>query len=119
VTRILACTGKIYYDLVAGRGAESRVAIVRIEQLYPFAAKTWDDILAKYPNAKELQWVQEEPQNMGAWTFIRPFFEAAGGGRFSTVTFVGREPSASPATGSAASHKLEQETIISAALAGL
>ena len=127
VTRVIACTGKVYYDLVAARGDDPRVAIVRIEQLYPFPDGDLDTALARYPNAKELEWVQEEPRNMGAWTFVRPYLEAAGGRRFSPrrgdrrayPSYVGRDQSASPATGSSESHKLEQETILQQAFEGL
>lgn len=127
VTRVLACSGKIYYDLVEARGDDPRVAILRVEQLYPFPATEIDTALARYENAKELLWVQEEPQNMGAWMFVRPYLEAAGGRRFAPQrddrraypSFVGRDQSASPATGSSESHKLEQQTILSNALAGL
>ncbi|MEM6993209.1 MAG: 2-oxoglutarate dehydrogenase E1 component [Myxococcota bacterium] len=126
VTRVLACTGKVYYDLVEARGDDPRVAVIRIEQLYPFPDAELDQILARYPNAKELEWVQEEPKNMGAWTFVRPYLEAAGGRKFSQTGnrrsypgFIGREQSASPATGSSKSHKLEQQTILEAALEGL
>ena len=127
VKRVLACSGKVYYDIVEARKDDPRVAVVRIEQLYPFPSTQLDEVLSRYPNAAELSWVQEEPQNMGAWTFVRPYLEAAGGRRFSPgaenrrtyPSFVGREQSASPATGSPESHQLEQATIMTEAFDGL
>jgi 2-oxoglutarate dehydrogenase E1 component len=73
VTRVLACSGKVYYDLVNARRerGESTVAIIRIEQLYPFAHKAFAAELKKFPNFKELVWVQDEPQNQGPWFQIQ------------------------------------------------
>lgn len=113
VRRVMACSGKVYYDLAAVRDKREQgdIAILRLEQLHPFPQQQVADALAAYPNAKELYWVQEEPQNMGAWTFARPLLEQAAGSKLP-LKFVGRSASASPATGSPASHKLEQEMII-------
>ena len=108
VERIAFCSGKIYYDLHEGRekaGAED-VAIIRIEQLYPFPQKQLSKILKKYKNAKTFNWVQEEPENMGAWSFILRFF------REVPLTFIGRHEGASPATGYSKAHALQQQAIV-------
>jgi 2-oxoglutarate dehydrogenase E1 component len=115
VERILLCTGKIYYDLVREREERNleSVAIVRIEQLYPLAEETLAFALAKYPRNIPLRWVQEEPLNMGAYSFIRLRF-----GEFLSRHWsfdkVGRPISATPATGSASSHRLEQTRLFEA-----
>ncbi len=121
VRRVLMCTGKVYYDLLAARTERGRddVAIVRVEQLYPFPEQGLAAALARYPAARELLWVQEEPQNMGAWTFMRPQLESLAQGRWTAPQFVGREASASPATGSPESHKFEQNQILEEAFAAL
>jgi 2-oxoglutarate dehydrogenase E1 component len=113
VRTVMLCTGKVYYDLAQARTERERedVAIVRIEQLYPFPRQGVVDALGRYERAKELQWIQEEPDNMGAWTFIRPRLEAIMTDKQS-LRFVGRPSSASPATGSPESHKLEQKMIL-------
>ncbi|HET6583031.1 MAG TPA: 2-oxoglutarate dehydrogenase E1 component [Nannocystaceae bacterium] len=113
VKRIMLCSGKVYYDLVRGREERKRndVAIVRIEQLYPFQREALDAVLAGYPAATELMWVQEEPFNMGAWPYMRPILRAAQGARF-TPAYAGRPERASPATGSPDSHELEQRMIL-------
>jgi len=102
--------GKVFYDLDDYRDSNKRtdVALIRIEQLYPFA-RTGEAIanaIARYPNAKRLRWVQEEPENMGSWTFMYPRLQRLVGPRFE-VGYAGRVASASPATGSSEAHKLE------------
>ena len=111
VRRVLACSGKIYYDLKAARkaAAQTDVAIVRIEQLYPLSASAIQAALSPYENA-EVVWVQEEPRNMGAWRHLKMRFP----GSFSRV--VCRPESASPATGSPGSHKHEQRQLVEEAL---
>ncbi len=113
VRHILLCTGKLYYDLVQGRRERelSDVAIVRLEQLYPLPEVALMSALSRYPRGIPLTWVQEEPLNMGAYTFIRLRFGdlLREHWRFDKV---GRPESATPATGSAASHKLEQTLLI-------
>ncbi|HSD71675.1 MAG TPA: multifunctional oxoglutarate decarboxylase/oxoglutarate dehydrogenase thiamine pyrophosphate-binding subunit/dihydrolipoyllysine-residue succinyltransferase subunit, partial [Thermoanaerobaculia bacterium] len=116
VARVLLCSGKIFYDLHAAREERkaNAVAIVRVEQLYPFAANALRAALGRYTSARDFVWVQEEPQNMGAWSFIRPRrseFLPAG----AALWYAGRAPSASPATGSAAVHKRELEQLIAEA----
>jgi 2-oxoglutarate dehydrogenase E1 component len=117
VKKILLCTGKVYYDLAEGRKARQRddVAIVRLEQLYPFN----DEIalaLAPYKAGTPLVWVQEEPRNMGSWYFINSRLRDVIGDRLP-LSYVARAESASPATGSHASHQLEQKMLIEAAFA--
>jgi 2-oxoglutarate dehydrogenase E1 component len=114
-TRLLLCSGKIYYELQARRRAmeQSRVAIVRLEQLYPFAADALEDWAAQHPSIRQWTWVQEEPENMGAWSFVRPRLEAISGKR---VKLVSRPPSSTPATGFPARYRQEQAAIIDTAL---
>ncbi|QYO66171.1 multifunctional oxoglutarate decarboxylase/oxoglutarate dehydrogenase thiamine pyrophosphate-binding subunit/dihydrolipoyllysine-residue succinyltransferase subunit [Leptolyngbya sp. 7M] len=117
VKRIVLCSGKVYYDLDAGRGdsGDDRVAIVRLEQFYPFPGEALREIIAGYPNAVQLFWVQEEPQNMGGWFFVEPRLRKMMPETMS-LRYVGRVPSASPATGSYAIHELEQKEIVDNAL---
>jgi multifunctional 2-oxoglutarate metabolism enzyme len=116
VKRIVVCSGKVYYDLDSGRtdSHDNRVAIVRLEQFYPFPAEKLKEVFASYPNATQLYWTQEEPQNMGGWTFVENRLEEIKGEK--TLRYVGRDASASPATGSYAIHNLEQEKIVSQSL---
>jgi 2-oxoglutarate dehydrogenase E1 component len=115
--RIVLCTGKIYYDLLAAR--EKRkvddVALVRAELLYPFPADELRAVFARYGPDSELVWVQEEPRNMGAWRHMAPRLEALLDGR--RVRYVGRPERASPAEGFANSHEEEQQRIAQDALA--
>ena len=116
VRRVVLCSGKVYYDLLAERREKgiSDVAILRLEQLYPFPEKTLARELAPYGNA-ELVWCQEEPENAGAWTFVdRRLEKALGGGR--RPRYVGREAAASPATGSARAHAAQQTALVAEAL---
>ena len=119
VKKILLCSGKVYYDLADGRKARARddVAIVRLEQLYPLN-ETLTNALAPYKDGTPLVWVQEEPRNMGAWYFIHARLRDVIGDRLP-LSYVARAESASPATGSHASHVLEQKMLIEAAFAGL
>ncbi|HEV7680603.1 MAG TPA: multifunctional oxoglutarate decarboxylase/oxoglutarate dehydrogenase thiamine pyrophosphate-binding subunit/dihydrolipoyllysine-residue succinyltransferase subunit [Pyrinomonadaceae bacterium] len=117
VERVVLCSGKVYYDLVEGRkkAGAGNVAIVRLEQFYPFPGNRLRDVLAKYPAAKQLVWAQEEPKNMGGWTFVEQRLEdiLPQGERAS---YVGRVASASPATGSYAIHQAEQAELVAKAL---
>lgn len=108
VKRIAFCTGKIYYDLAEAKEKEQNedLAIVRLEQLYPLPTKQLQAILAKYKNATEYLWVQEEPENMGAWAYILRAF------REVNLKYVGRNESASPATGYGKMHAQQQQNII-------
>jgi 2-oxoglutarate dehydrogenase complex dehydrogenase (E1) component-like enzyme len=117
---VILCTGKVFYDLDAHRRSNDldRVAILRLEQLYPFPGEQVKDLLAAYPNAQELRWVQEEPDNMGAYRFVYWRKERAmrDGMRFGAVS---RPGSGSPATGSATIHEEEQRTLLQLAFEGL
>ena len=117
VKRVVLCSGKVYYDLAdARKKSEGRsVAIVRLEQFYPFPAQGIRDTLAKYPNANELVWAQEEPQNMGGWSFVQHRLENLLP-EDERPRYVGRSASASPATGSYHIHQKEQAELISQAL---
>lgn len=114
VRRILLCSGKIYYDLVNRREELGRndVAIIRIEQLYPFPLKKLTDILMRYSDGAELFWVQEEPENMGAWGFVEEQMQtiinpAGNGGPIRrNLRYIGRPNAASPAAGA---HKVHQD----------
>jgi 2-oxoglutarate dehydrogenase E1 component len=119
-SRILLCSGKIYYELDQARRDHERddVRIYRLEQLYPFPWEQLNDLLAAYEEGTPVIWVQEEPENMGAWRFLRVIVGDTLLGRFP-FSGVYRPPSASPATGSASSHKLEQKTLLTAAFAEL
>jgi len=118
VKRVVICTGKIAYPLIEARDeAKKPVAIVRLEQLYPFPATQLDEIISDYPDAKEVMWVQDEPENMGGWTFIHS--KLAAGGKMTdgrTLTHMARHESASPATGSQKIHEQEQGELVDKAL---
>jgi 2-oxoglutarate dehydrogenase E1 component len=132
VTRIVLCSGKVYYDLSAAReetlgtdkkdgnatvieGVNSKVAVIRLEQFYPFPAEALQKLVASYPNARQFIWAQEEPENMGGWRFVEERINAALP-QAKRVRYVGRTPSASPATGSYAIHELEQKQLVDEAL---
>lgn len=118
VDRIVLCSGKVYYDLMEARkkSGETRVAIVRLEQFYPFPLVRLREVVAKYSKARQLVWCQEEPKNMGGWTFVEPRLEAILPACERPI-YVGRSASASPATGSYSIHHLEQAKLVSEALA--
>jgi 2-oxoglutarate decarboxylase len=117
VTRILACTGKIYYELLAAHEARGGpFAIVRFEQLYPFPQAEFAEVLRRYPAAQHVVWVQEEPRNMGAWSSIRGRIQPMLGPN-QAIGYAGRPRSASPAPGSPKVHQREQAHLIEAAFA--
>jgi 2-oxoglutarate dehydrogenase E1 component len=119
VKKVILCTGKVYYDLLAERTAKKKTdtALVRVEQLYPWPAATLKKILGQFKNSKQILWVQEEPRNMGAWTHV---FNTWSGGydTFGTqvgnkpVIYVGRDIASSPAVGSPKMHEKEQKAIL-------
>ena len=117
VRRVLLCSGKLYVDLAGSdrRAAATDVAIVRIEQLYPVPSKALKSTLDAYAAADDIVWVQEEPENMGAWDFIRPHLLEAAGGR--AVRSIARPRSVSPAEGSAARHARQQQLLVESAFA--
>jgi len=119
VERVLFCSGKVYYDLRAEKEKrrDARTAVVRLEQLYPFPQARLRDVLSGYPSVSDAVWVQEEPKNMGAWSFVKERsadFLPAG----RPLRYVGRAASPSPATGNAAVHKRELEQFLAEAFAG-
>ncbi len=113
VRRIAICTGKVFYDLVGSdeRKSAGAVAVLRVEQLYPFPVEELAEILAGYPQAEELVWVQEEPANMGAWSYIRPRLERLAGDGLH-VSYAGRPERASPAEGYKKAHDDQQARIV-------
>ena len=115
VRRVLVCSGKIYVDLSASdhRAARPDVAMCRVEQLYPVPMRDMRAMIEAYGNAEDVVWVQEEPENMGAWDFIRPHLQEVSGGR--TVRRVARPRSASPAEGSVSRHALTQQALVNQA----
>ena len=119
VERLILCTGKIYYDIDAApkREEAEEVAVARVELLYPFAKEQIVELIASYPNLKEIVWVQEEPRNMGAWSVMqRRMPELLPEG--VELGYIGRPPRASPGEGYAVAHTKEQERIVLTALMG-
>ena len=117
VTRIVLCSGKVYYDLLEARAArkEKRIALIRIEQLYPFPDELLKRELRHYPNATEVVWTQEEPMNQGAWDSIDEFIRACMTGKQS-LSYAGRISSAAPAGGYYQKHNERQKRLLEAAL---
>jgi 2-oxoglutarate decarboxylase len=117
VRRIVLCSGKVFYDLAAARrkSGDARVAIIRLEQFYPFPERVLRELFASYPNSEQLVWCQEEPKNMGGWVFAEPrlmgLLPAC-----ERPYYAGRAASASPATGSYTIHELEQRELVNSAL---
>jgi 2-oxoglutarate dehydrogenase E1 component len=118
VTRLILCSGKVYYDIVGheARAAAEEVAVARVEQLYPFPVEPYAQLMSRYPNLREVRWVQEEPQNMGAWRTIRHRLEAPLLERGIPLTYGGRPWRASPSEGYPTAHLREQDRIVRAAL---
>jgi 2-oxoglutarate decarboxylase len=117
VERLILCTGKIYYDIDASerRAAAENVAIARVEMLYPFAKEQLEELIARYPNLKEIAWVQEEPRNMGGWKVMSRRMPAVLPEGVD-LTYIGRPGRASPGEGYSGAHALEQERIVLTAL---
>jgi 2-oxoglutarate dehydrogenase E1 component len=115
VRRIVLCTAKLWYDITA-QPVPDAVAVVRVDQLYPFPGDALRAVLARYPQATEVVWAQEEPQNMGAWTFAAPRLRALVPDAIA-LGYVGRPERASPAEGYEAAHKAEQARIVAESLA--
>ena len=115
VKTVLVCSGKIFYELLQNRNelGKADVAIVRLEQFYPFPESQLQKIFKKYRQAKKWTWVQEEPQNMGGWQFVQPRLNEASGKSF---TYIGRKASASTASGFPGLAKLEQQAIVAQAM---
>jgi 2-oxoglutarate dehydrogenase E1 component len=119
VSRIVLCSGKVYFDLLKSRreAKVDSVAIVRVEQLYPFPSEEYQAILQKYSNAKEVVWCQEEPQNQGGWYQIRHRLQMHLSSAHELL-YAGRAGAAAPATGIAALHEQQQKNLVAAALQG-
>jgi 2-oxoglutarate dehydrogenase E1 component len=117
VKRVLLCSGKLYYELLERREKDARsdVAILRLEELYPFPQEQLDAALAPYGASVPLVWVQEEPNNMGAWRYLLAHI----GAHYEQRAFSGisRPAAASPATGSSSAHKIEQNEVLTRAFA--
>ncbi len=118
VRRVILCSGKIYVDLISheARSARADIAILRVEQVYPFPQEEIAAALARYPRAEEVVWMQEEPENMGAWEFARPLLIGVVGTRYP-LRYLGRPRNSSPAEGMAASHAANQAWLIAQAYA--
>ncbi|ALH96635.1 2-oxoglutarate dehydrogenase E1 component [Acinetobacter equi] len=121
VTRLVLCGGKVYYDLLEKRREKDlkNTAIVRVEQLYPYPEQRLVEVLASYPNVKELVWAQEEPKNQGAWLFIAPqlYNTVENANKQLRISYAGRDASAAPACGSPYLHAKQQAQLVNDALA--
>ncbi len=119
VTQVVMCAGKVYYDLLQARRSRNleHVAIIRIEQLYPFPRDDFEAMVDNYPNANQYVWCQEEPQNQGAWDQIKHRFHTLLG-RGKKLFFAGRPVAAAPATGYYQQHMEEQQRLVDEALSG-
>ena len=115
VRRLVFCSGKVYYDLLKARRKEALrdVALLRIEQLYPFPGEEFETVLKRYPNAREIVWCQEEPQNQGAWYQVRHRLETLSR---REALYAGRAAASAPATGLSKIHDSEQQRLVEAAL---
>src|SRR4030095_12670266 len=113
IDRVVLCSGKVYVDLITSdrRDTARNVAICRVEQLYPSPKIALNKVLGPYPSVRDVVWLQEEPENMGAWQFMRPLLEELIGDR-CPLRYVGRARSASPSEGSAAWHQDNQRQLI-------
>jgi 2-oxoglutarate dehydrogenase E1 component len=118
VSRVLMCSGQVYYDIMAAREERNiqDVAVVRLEQIYPFNADEVRDILARYPETAEVVWVQEEARNMGAWRFVQEQMQPLLGPTQRVIRYAGRAASASPASGSLKRHQQELAELLDQAL---
>ena len=118
VDRLVFCSGKVYYDLLEARRAAElhNVALIRLEQLYPFPYDAMTEVVNAYPNASSIVWCQEEPRNQGAWRSNRHRIERVLPKGMSELEFAGRAPSASPASGYMNQHLIEQKRLVEEAL---
>jgi 2-oxoglutarate dehydrogenase E1 component len=117
VTRVVFCSGKVYFDLAEHRRNEGikNVAVVRVEELYPFPVEDYARVIGRYRNAREIVWCQEEPQNQGAWYQIRHRLQDPLG-KGHELFYAGRPGAAAPASGIHALHVRQQQALVSAAL---
>lgn len=118
VDRLVICSGKVYYDLYKAReenGKTKSIALGRIEQFYPFPDEDVENFLKEYKHVKEIVWCQEEPKNMGAWTFLMPRLQSLVQ-KNQTISYAGRQAAASTAAGQKKVHDAEQEKLVNKAL---
>lgn len=120
VKRIVLCSGKVYYDLLLKRRSnqQKEIAIIRLEQLYPFPKQALSEVMAQYPNARDVVWCQEEPQNQGAWFSSQHHMRRVLSDE-QTLRYVGRDFFAAPAVGSASLHAKQQQALVDEALENL
>jgi len=113
IKRLVLCSGKVYVDLISNerRAAVKNVAIARVEQLYPFPKAALTEVIGGYPALEDVVWLQEEPENMGAWEFMRPLLEDLLADR-APLRYIGRTRSSSPSEGSSAWHQLNQKVLV-------
>ena len=113
IKRLVLCSGKVYVDLISNerRAAAKDVAVARVEQLYPFPKTALSEVLDTYKSLEDVVWLQEEPENMGAWEFMRPLLEELIGER-APLRYIGRVRSSSPSEGSSAWHQLNQKVLV-------
>jgi 2-oxoglutarate dehydrogenase E1 component len=120
VERLIFCSGKIYFELLEARQEQGidNIALIRLEQLYPYPKKRIEGILDRYPHVKHYVWAQEEPRNQGAWWYLRAHMEVTNlsDRKVSKLEYIGRPSSASPATGDFQTHREQRQAIIEAAL---
>lgn len=121
IKRVVLCSGKVYYDIMAERDARGQkdTYLMRLEQLYPFPGEALAKELKRFKNLEAVVWCQEEPKNMGSWSFIDPYIEdvlSNVGGKVTRPIYAGRKAAASPATGLMERHKVEQANLIDQAL---
>ena len=119
MTRLLVCSGKVYFDLLEGRRKNklANIAIVRLEQLFPFPQEDMKNVINRYPNAREIIWVQEEPKNQGSWYYMQSRGTMIGCLRdHHAFGYAGRFYSASPAVGYMSLHLEQQKRLVSDAL---
>ncbi len=112
VRRLVLCTAKMYYDLLGAKGETAEIALVRVDELYPWPGEAVAQVVDRYPNLEDVVWAQEEPKNMGAWTFVAPQLRVATGNML-TIRYIGRPERASPAEGYSKAHEVEQKRIVS------
>jgi len=117
IERVIICSGKIYYELLEARRVNRvhNIAILRVEQIYPFPGDHLDALLLQYTDTNELIWCQEEPKNQGGWDFVKPRIPALINKRWQ-LGYIGRQPSSAPAVGSVKLHAIQQQEIINSAL---
>jgi 2-oxoglutarate dehydrogenase E1 component len=116
VRRLVLSTAKMHYDLLAARSDGADVALVRVDELYPWPSEALAEIVDRYPNLEDVVWAQEEPKNMGAWTYAAPQLRVATGNML-TIRYIGRPERASPAEGYEKAHREEQKRIVAEVLA--